>query len=89
LSETLDENAMQTLLDVSIADRFPKQCDEWRAAKKNIFDFYSREWTEKKRVAFEEIASKEYEMRRALRDAVVGNVMELFPCVSFCRCPES
>ena len=83
LSETLDENAIQTLLDLSIANKFPKQCNEWYAAKKNISDFHSRERTEKQQTALEELATKEHEMRRVLYDAVVGEVMALFPCVLF------
>jgi hypothetical protein len=83
LSEKLDENAVQTLLDLSIANKFPKQCDEWHSAKKNISDFYFREWTKKEQTAFEELATKEHEMRRVLYDALVGEVMALFPCVLF------
>jgi hypothetical protein len=74
---------MQTLLGLFIANKFPKQCDEWHAAKKNISDFHSREWTKKQQSAFEELATKEHEMRRVLYDAVVGEVMALFPCVLF------
>lgn len=83
LSETLDENAMQILLDLSIANRFPKQCGEWHAEKTVISDFHSREMTKKKQSASEELAAKEHEMRRVLYDAVVGDVMDLFPCVIF------
>jgi hypothetical protein len=83
LSEALDENAMQTLLELFIADKFPKQCDEWHAAKKNISDFYSRERTKREHNVFEELASKEHEMRQVLRDAIVEDVMVLFPCVLF------
>lgn len=83
LSETLDENAMQTLLDLFIADKYPKQCDEWHATKKNISDFYAGERTKREHIVFEELASKGHEMRRVLRDAVVKDVMALFPCVLF------
>lgn len=81
LSETLDENAMQTLLDLFIADKFPKQCDEWHASKKNISDFYAQERTRREHNVFEELANKVHEMRRVLRDAVVEDVMTLFPYV--------
>ena len=83
LSETLDENALQTLLDLSIADRFPEQCDEWLTVKKSISDSTSRELAKRQGVLFEEPASKEYEMQRVLCNAVVGDVMELFPYVLF------
>lgn len=83
LSETMDEDSMQTLLDIFIADKYPKQCDEWHAAKKNISDFYAGERTKREHNAFEELVSKEHEMQRVLRDAVVKDVMVLFPCVLF------
>ena len=83
LSEALDENAMQTLLDLFIADKFPKQCNEWHAAKKNISDFYSQERAKREHNVFEELASKEHEMWQVLRDAIVKDVMVLFPCVLF------
>lgn len=86
LSETIDENGVQMLLDLFIADKFPKQCDEWNAAKKDISDFYVREQTRREHNVFEELASKEREMRRVLRDAVVEDVIALFSCVLFVTC---
>jgi hypothetical protein len=88
LSETLDENAVQTLLELSLADRFPRQCDEWHVAKESISDFYSRESTKRQRIALEGLSSKEQEMRRVLRDAVVEDVMDLFPCVILVSAPS-
>jgi hypothetical protein len=88
LSETLDENAMQTLLDLSIADRFPEQYNEWLTAQNYISDITSRELTKRQGVFFEELASKEYEMQRVLCNAVVGDVMELFPYVLFTSAPS-
>ena len=79
---------MQTLLDLSIADRFSEQCNEWLATKKNISDFTSRELTKRQRVLIEEFASKKNEMQRVLRNAVVGGVMELFPYVFFVSSPS-
>ena len=78
LSETLDEDAMQTLLDLSIT-----QCNGWHAVKQEISDIIARRSTERQRAAFEELASKEDQLQCALRDAVVKEVVLLFPCVSF------
>jgi hypothetical protein len=88
LSEALDENAMQTLLDLSIAGKSPEKCNEWHAAKKDSSDFYSRERTKREHTVFEELASKEHEMQRALRGAVVEDVMALFPCVLYVKVPS-
>jgi hypothetical protein len=79
---------MQTLLDLFIEDRFSEQCNEWLAAKKNISDSTSRELTKRQGVLLEELASKEYEMQRVLCNAVVGEVMGLFPYVFFVSAPS-
>jgi hypothetical protein len=88
LSETLDENAMQALLELSIANRFRKQCDEWQAKKKSISDFHARERTKREHNVFEELASKEHEMRQVFYGAIVEDVMALFPCVLFVISPS-
>lgn len=81
LSETLDETAIQTLLGLSLADRYPEQCNEWHDVKENISDLISRERTKRQHILFEELDSKQRELRRVLRNAVVKEVMELYPCV--------
>ncbi len=88
LSETLDENAMQTLFDLFIADKFPKECDKWHAAKKDISDFFSREFAIRLHTVLEELGRREHEIRRVLRDAIVTDVMKLFPCVLLVRFPS-
>jgi hypothetical protein len=88
LSETLHENSMQTLLELSITNRFPKQCDEWHAEKRRISDFHARERAKREHNVFEEVASKEHEMRQVFYDAVVEDVMALFPCVLFVIAPS-
>jgi len=83
LAETLDEDALQTLLDLHLADAFPKQCNAWHSLKQHISDGFSRERMKRQRAGFEELASQENALRRVLHDAVIDNVMWLFPCVSF------
>ena len=86
LSETLDETAVETLLGLSLADRYPEQCNEWHYVKENITDFISRERTKRQHILFEELDSREREMRRVLQNAVVLEVMELYPCVLLFVC---
>jgi hypothetical protein len=83
LAETLDEDALQILLDLYLTDTFPKQCNEWRDAKRDISNMLAREWTKRQRTGFKELASQENTLRRVLRDAIIDEVMDLFPCVSF------
>ncbi|KAI0250860.1 hypothetical protein BJV78DRAFT_1282923 [Lactifluus subvellereus] len=79
LSATLDENAVQTLVDVAISDLFPKPCKEWRAVKRDIRGISDRESTKRQGVVFQELANKEDALRRVLRGAIVEDVMGLFP----------
>lgn len=83
LSTSLDENAVQTLVDIVISDLFPKPCKEWRAVKRDIRDICNRESTKRQGVVFQELASKEDALRRVLREAIVEDVMGLFPYVPF------
>jgi hypothetical protein len=94
LSATLDENAVQTLVDVAISDLFPKPCKEWQAVKRDIRGISDRESTKRQGVVFQELANKEDALRRVLRGAIVEDVMGLFPYVPFngpssYRIPES
>lgn len=83
LAETLDEDALQILLDLYLADTFPKQCDEWRDAKWDIYNMLTLERTKRQRAGFEQLASQKNTLRRVLREAIIDDVMVLFPCVSF------
>ena len=81
LSPALDENAVQTLVDIGISDLFPNVCEDWNAAKLNIPRDCNRELTKKKDSAFQELASEEDAVRCILHEAVVDEVMFLFPYV--------
>ncbi|KAI9444051.1 hypothetical protein H4582DRAFT_1918933 [Lactarius indigo] len=73
LSETLDGNAIQILVGVAIAERFPEQYDKWRARNQGA------QLTERKETVRKEIIRGEDSLRRVLHGAVVEDVMGLFP----------
>jgi hypothetical protein len=79
LSESLDADAVQTLVSVAIADIFPERCDEWLIANENAHATFKQELARRKDVALRDIARKEDSLRRVLREAVVGDVMKHFP----------
>jgi len=83
LAETLDESAMQILIDIHLEDTFPQQCQEWNRAKQGISDELTLEKMMRQRAGFEELANQENTLRRVLRDAVIEELMALFPCVLF------
>ena len=88
LSESLDEKAVQTLVDIAIADLFPENCDKWRATNQGIHARYIEELAKRKDTVREEIARGEDALRHALHDVVVNDVLKLFPYVLIC-CPEA
>ena len=87
LSENLDENAIQILLDLRLAHAFPELCNEWQSAKEEISDMFSREWIKKERASLEKLASEKNTLRCVLRGSIIQDVMELFPYVLFVISP--
>ena len=47
---------------------------------KNIRERFEKDLTERKNRACEDLTRREASLQRALRDAVVEDVMKLFPC---------
>lgn len=87
LSENLDENAIQILLDLHLAHAFPEQCNEWQRARQDISDRLTRESVKGERARLEKLASEENALHCVLHDAVVQKVMALFPFVLFVNSP--
>ena len=88
LSESLDEKAVQTLVDIAIADLFPENCDKWHATNHGIHARYVEELVKRKDTVREETARGDDSLLHALRDVVVDDVMKIFPYVLIC-CPEA
>ncbi|KAH9165762.1 hypothetical protein EDB89DRAFT_2008009, partial [Lactarius sanguifluus] len=79
LSEDLDENSMQTLVDVGLGGLHPEQCNEWLSSRQYIRDQFMQEKTKRKNAIARDIANTEDSLQRALREEVVDHVINLFP----------
>ncbi|KAH9047121.1 hypothetical protein EDB84DRAFT_1462824 [Lactarius hengduanensis] len=79
LSENLDGNAVQILVGVAIAEHFPEQCDKWRARNQGARTKFMQELTERKETVRKEVIRGEDSLRRVLHEAVVEDVIGLFP----------
>ncbi|KAH9047539.1 hypothetical protein EDB83DRAFT_2267127 [Lactarius deliciosus] len=79
LSETLDDNAVQILVGVAIAERFPEQCDRWRARSQAARARFMQAFMEKKETIRKEVIRGEHSLKRVLHEVVVEDVMKLFP----------
>jgi hypothetical protein len=89
LSEKLEENAVKTLVNIVIEDIFPKPCDKWRNANQEIRTRYKQELAKREDMARQKIARGEDSLWRALHDAVVEDVIMLFPYDCFRRSLDS
>ena len=79
LSETLDEKAVQILVGIAIEERFPEQCDKWRNRSRVSRSIFMQELTEKKETIRKEVLRGEDSLRGLIREAIVEDVMKLFP----------
>ncbi|KAH9005432.1 hypothetical protein EDB86DRAFT_2825090 [Lactarius hatsudake] len=79
LSEDLDENAVQNLVDIALRDLFPGQCEEWNGIKQHIQEIFMQERREKKGAIDRDIADTENNLRYALREEVIDHVIGSFP----------
>jgi hypothetical protein len=79
LSETLDEKAVHILVRVAIEERFPEQYDKWQAKSHSARSMFVQELRERKETIRKEIIRGEDSLRGLLREAVVEDVMKLFP----------
>jgi hypothetical protein len=73
LSEDLDGNAMQSLVDVALGDLFPEQCEEWFSIRQYIHEVFIREKKERKSVVARDLANAEDSLQHALREEVVDH----------------
>jgi len=79
LSEKLEENAVEILVGIAVESLFPESCVRWRAEKKEIRARCKQEFAKKEDTVRQEIARGEGSLRRALHEAVMKDVMKLFP----------
>ena len=76
---SLDKDAVQILVNVALSRIFPVQCNSWHAAMKTTRERFQKDLTEKQNKACEDLVHQEASLRRALRDAVVEDVIKRFP----------
>jgi hypothetical protein len=89
LSEALEENAVKVLVNVALSNIFSEQCSKWHAAKKDIRERSDNELIERQEAVCENLAREEYALQGILREAVVRDVVKLFPWVFFLASPST
>jgi hypothetical protein len=84
LSESLKEDALRILVDAAISSIFPKQCEELNVATTDARYLFGQESEKRQAQVHRDLSRQESSLRFALRDKVVDDVIEIFPCVVFC-----
>jgi hypothetical protein len=64
---------------VALSGIFPEQCNEFYVAEKNTRERFRQELIERHNKACEDLLRQEASLQRTLRDAVVEDVIKLFP----------
>ncbi len=67
------------LVNVALSDIFPELCNTWRTAVGNTCERFYQELIKRQAEAHEELCCQGPSLQRALRDAVVEDVIKLFP----------
>jgi hypothetical protein len=81
LSENIGDNDVQILIKLAIADLFPERCEKLYATKQEIHTLLVQEMKARRDTARQRIARDEDSLWHVLREAVVKDVIKLFPYV--------
>jgi hypothetical protein len=81
LSGDLDQESVQTLVDLALGNLFPEQCNEWLSSTQNIRETFIQERREKRNAVVRDIASTKDSLQRALHEEVVDHVISIFSYV--------
>ena len=81
LSEDLDQESVQTLVDLALGNLFPEQCKEWHVIKQQIHEIFMQERREKESAFTRDIVNTKDAVQNALRQEVVDHVIGIFPYV--------
>ncbi|KAH8986525.1 hypothetical protein EDB86DRAFT_2809505 [Lactarius hatsudake] len=71
LSETLDEKAINILVDLAFWKIFPRQCEMWSATRKCVFEEFKKELAERTEAACRALHYEEDSLRCTLRGSVI------------------
>jgi hypothetical protein len=85
LSQDLEEDEVQNLVDVALGELFPELREEWLSIKQYIHEIFLQEWSRKESAVASDIANARDSLQHALREEVVGRVIKIFPYALFQR----
>jgi len=79
LSESLNEDAVHSLVEAALSNILPELCKEWNVAVKDTREYFRQELSKRQDKICQDLASQEDSLKHTLRYEVVGDVMKIFP----------
>ncbi|KAI5994325.1 hypothetical protein EDD15DRAFT_788468 [Pisolithus albus] len=81
ISETLDDREVGILVHVGLTNRFPQECANWEHQSTAIQERYKKVFDDKLRRTKEELARVAESLTNTVRNAVIDNVVALYPSI--------
>ncbi|KAH9039451.1 hypothetical protein EDB83DRAFT_2411806, partial [Lactarius deliciosus] len=79
LSETLDENALKTLMPMGLSTRFPEACEAWEERRIEISKRFQNTLTQRQAETYVTLEKDSGDMQTQVREAVIGEILRAFP----------
>jgi hypothetical protein len=79
----LGENAIQALVECGLRDRFPAECHIRVQRIEEVRKKLAAEIEKKKAAIMARLDDESAQLKKILREAIVKEVMSIFPCVIF------
>ncbi|KAI6030357.1 hypothetical protein EDC04DRAFT_2572165 [Pisolithus marmoratus] len=83
LGESLDDQGLGILVHVGLEKRFPQECAEWRHQSTAIEERYKKICDGRLRAARDELAKVAESLNSAVRNAVIDDVVSLYPSTRY------
>jgi len=79
LSETLDDKALKTLMDLGLSTRFTKEYEAWEKRKTEIEKRFQSTITQRQAEVHVTLEQDSGDIQAKVREAVIGEILKAFP----------
>jgi hypothetical protein len=79
LSETLDDNALMTLMRLGLITRFPGEYEAWEKRRMEIEKRFQDTLAQRQAEIHETLEKNSGDMQARVREALIGEILKAFP----------
>jgi hypothetical protein len=83
LSHSLDENAIQALVQCGLQKRFPREYSNWAQRNEEVRRNLEAGTNKEKAAIAEKLAGESAKLEKVIRQAIVNAIINTFRCVAF------